>query len=89
MDLAAVAPVNLNFPENLGIGGGDAMPQAYGYEGARYTERRGQIWFPAPADSRAELTSFDRRELMRKARWMHANIGLIRRIVRAMSDMVG
>ncbi|MEM7696911.1 MAG: phage portal protein [Verrucomicrobiota bacterium] len=65
------------------FGGGGAS-----FTGAMNTRDRGYIIFPE-LDTRKELTSFSRTELMRKARWFFNNDPRAKRLGRAIPRMVG
>jgi len=54
------------------------------YEAANPSPRRSRVPGNAPSDTRKELTSHTRRELVRKSRYLHKNSGFAREIV---SDM--
>lgn len=59
-----------------------------GFDGANSSTRRGWIYWPT-LDTRRELDSYSRTELLRKARALRANTGLPNRIVSGLSDMIG
>lgn len=64
-------------------------PAAFsGFSGANYSHDRGMIWWP-DLDTRNELDSFSREELMRRIRWLFANEGFIRGLVRNAATLVG
>lgn len=58
-----------------------------GHQGADYSRLRGQVYFPQ-LDTRREITSYSRQEILRKARWLYANTGLAKRIVNGLARMV-
>lgn len=59
-----------------------------GYEAARTSKRRGWIDWPT-LDSSKMLTGWDRRTILKNAQWAYANIGLARRIVNGLANLVG
>lgn len=59
-----------------------------GYDGASASIRRGQIFWPT-MDTRLELDTFSRRELMRRVRWLCANVGFVKALVRNSGTLVG
>lgn len=59
-----------------------------GWDGARRSERRGHLVWPT-LDSKKELSAHERLEVMRKVRGAEANIGLVKRCVGGVSDLVG
>lgn len=62
--------------------------QLSAFDGANYSERRGQIIMPS-LDTREELDSFSREELTRRVRWLYNNVGFVRGIVRNSATLVG
>lgn len=58
-----------------------------GYQGADWSNKRGYVYFPQ-LDTRREIDSYSRTELLRRARFLYANIGFVRRIINGMSRMV-
>ena len=58
------------------------------YDGSRPSERRGRVQWSQP-DSRTELSRGARVEILRKVRWGYANIGLVRRVVDGLTNLVG
>lgn len=71
--------------------GGLSLPGAMnlsGWDGSRRSERRGYVVWPT-LDSRKELGAHDRIEIMRKVRAGEANIGLVKRCIHGVSDLVG
>jgi capsid protein len=58
-----------------------------GYQGAELSTKRGYVYFPQ-LDTRREIDSYTRTELLRRARFLYANVGLVRRIVNGMARMV-
>lgn len=65
-----------------------ADTQFSGYDGANLSIRRGQIFWPT-LDTRRELDSFSRSELMRRVRWLVANVGFVRALVKNSAFLVG
>jgi len=59
-----------------------------GYDGANISEKRGYIHWPT-LDTRKELDTYDRGQLIRKARWLYANTGVAQRVVDGLANMVG
>lgn len=58
-----------------------------GFAGAATTRSRGFIYFPE-LDTRKEINAYTRVELMRRARWMYANLGFVKRILNGIPSMV-
>lgn len=58
-----------------------------GFTGADFTSQRGMVYFPE-LDTRKEINPANRRELMRRARWMYANLGFVRRCINGVARMV-
>lgn len=58
-----------------------------GYDGANISLRRGEVFIDL--DTRRELDSFSRQELMRRVRWLYINVGFVRGIVRNGAALVG
>lgn len=59
-----------------------------GFDGANNSTRRGWVYWPT-LDSKKELDTYSRTELLRKSRWLRANTGLPNRICSGLSDMIG
>lgn len=59
-----------------------------GFDGANQSDRRGWIYWPT-LDSKRELDSYSRTELLRKSRWLRANFGLATRICTGLADLIG
>lgn len=59
-----------------------------GYQGANYSLSRGQLFWPT-LDTRAELDSFSHFELIRRIRWMAANVGFIKGFIKNAATLVG
>lgn len=84
----AVAP-ELSGAAASGVG---TVPLAFGvgspYDGANVSERRGHVpW--TTLETRLELDSFSRQELVRRVRWLTKNVGFIKGIVNGLADLVG
>ena len=62
--------------------------QFSGFSGANYSPDRGVIFWP-DMDTRRELDSFSRDELMRRIRWLCANEGLLKGIPKNAANLVG
>jgi len=56
-----------------------------GYESANASPRRGQVPGAAPTDTKKELTSHTRRELVRRSRYLNKNSGFSREMVADMA----
>lgn len=66
----------------LGGGGG-------GFDGAtQFSHRRGYVVFPQ-LDTRKEINHTNRREILKKSRWLYNNHGTARRIVRGVARLIG
>jgi capsid protein len=59
-----------------------------GYDGANQSIRRGRIHWQT-LETRKELDSFSRDELLRRCRWLRANVGLVKGLVKNGSMLVG
>lgn len=85
---ALAAPVTTLQPsatESLvGLGGGWATN---GHQGADSSRNRGYVYFPQ-LDTRREISSYTRTELLRKARFLYANHGIAKRIVNGLARMI-
>lgn len=64
------------------------LKAASGFDGANQSERRGWIYWPT-LDTKRELDSYSRTELLRKSRWLRANFGLATRICSGLADLIG
>ncbi len=58
-----------------------------GYSAADQSTARGFVYFPQ-LDTRRELTSFTRTEILRRVRWLDANVGFAGRIINGVPRMV-
>lgn len=58
------------------------------YDGANRSIRRGQI-FHTSTDTRRELDSFSRAELIRRCRWLRGNVGFFKGFVKNSASLVG
>lgn len=59
-----------------------------GYQGASDSTDRGSIFWPT-TDTRLELDSFSRAELLRRIHWLKAHFGFVRGLIRNSADLVG
>jgi len=59
-----------------------------GWSAGTNSERRGYVYWPE-LDTAKELPPVTRLEILRKARWADAEVGLVRRAVGGLADMVG
>jgi capsid protein len=66
----------------------DMIKAFSGFDGANQSSRRGFIYWPT-LDTKKELDSYSRTELLRKSRWLRANFGLATRICSGLSDLIG
>ena len=58
-----------------------------GHQGAAASRSRGYVYFPE-LDTRREITSYSRTELLRKARFLYANHGIAKRVINGLARMV-
>lgn len=58
-----------------------------GHQGADNNRNRGMVYWPQ-LDTRREISSYTRTEILRKGRWLYANHGIAKRIVNGLSRMV-
>jgi capsid protein len=65
-----------------------ALQALSGFDGANQSSRRGFIYWPT-LDSKRELDTYSRTELLRKSRWLRANFGLATRICSGLADLIG
>jgi len=66
-----------------------AQPAGFsGYDGAMSSPSRGDVWWPT-METRDELDSYSRTELLRKIRWLHANVGLFKGFINNAADLIG
>lgn len=59
-----------------------------GYDGAAPSTSRGSVFWPT-LDTRVELDSYSRQEIIRKIRWGYANVGLIKGFIKNAADFIG
>jgi hypothetical protein len=59
-----------------------------GFDGASWSHDRGDVWWPT-LETRDELDSYSRTELLRKIRWLHANVGIFRGFINNAADLIG
>lgn len=65
------------------------MPQSFGnFDGANRSMRRGKIWW-STLDTRDELDSFSREELLRRCRWLKTNVGFYKGFIKNGAMLVG
>lgn len=77
-----------NKVKTVDLAAGPVMLGMNGFDGASRSPRRGTIYWPT-LDTRKELTPYSRRELMKKARWGDANVGLVRRCFGGLTMLIG
>jgi capsid protein len=58
-----------------------------GHLGADHSRLRGMVYFPQ-LDTRREITSYTRLELLRKSRFLYANYGIARRVVNGLARLI-
>lgn len=58
-----------------------------GYNAAEWSRDRGYVYFPE-LDTRRELTSYTRTEILRRVRYLSANVGFARRVLHGIPRMV-
>lgn len=68
----------------VGLGGGWATN---GHQGADSSRNRGYVYFPQ-LDTRREISSYTRTEILRKVRFLYANHGIAKRIVNGLARLV-
>lgn len=63
------------------------VPKAWSsvYESASHSPRRGKVPGAAPRDAKLDLSASTRRELVRRARYLHKNSGFVRELVANMA----
>jgi hypothetical protein len=66
----------------------DALKGLSGFDGANTSSRRGYIYWPT-LDTKREIDTYSRTELLRKSRWLRANFGLATRICSGLADLIG
>lgn len=71
-----------NWPGLGGVGYGNN-----GHQAADDSMARGMVYFPQ-LDTAREITSFTRTEILRKVRYLYANVGFPRRVVNGVARMV-
>jgi capsid protein len=57
-----------------------------GYQGASWSQNRGYVYFPN-LDTRREVDSYTRTELCRRSRFLYANVGFVKRIIKGIARM--
>lgn len=65
-----------------------ALKSLSGFDGANQSTRRGWIYWPT-LDTKREIDTYSRTELLRKSRWLRANFGLATRICSGLADLIG
>lgn len=84
---ALIGPVG-PFPQSVHRVNTFEPSAAYGsFQGAMPSTDRGYVYFPN-LDTEKELDSWSRRELMKRARALYNNIGLVKRIINGVARMV-
>lgn len=58
------------------------------FDGANFSTRRGYIYFPT-LETRREVDTYSRLELIRRARWLKRNTGFAKRCINGVANMVG
>jgi capsid protein len=58
-----------------------------GHQGADSSRMRGFVYFPE-LDTRKEITSYSRTEILRRSRFLYANTGVARRMINGLSRMI-
>ena len=58
-----------------------------GHQGADWSRSRGMVYFPE-LDTRREISSYTRLEILRRSRWLYANAGLAKRIINGLARMI-
>lgn len=58
-----------------------------GHQGADSSRMRGFVYFPE-LDTRKEITSYSRTEILRRARFLYANTGVARRMINGLARMI-
>lgn len=66
----------------------DFLKNLSGFDGANQSDRRSWIYWPT-LDTKRELSSYSRTELLRKSRALRANSGLPNRICSGLADLIG
>ncbi len=70
------------FYPSIGFGGA-----GNGHQGADWSRLRGMIYFPE-LDTRREISSYTRLEILRRSRFLYANYGIAKRIVNGLARMI-
>lgn len=82
-----VAPVAITAPPSASGSTVFSFGVGQGHNAADSSLGRGMIYFPQ-LDTRREITSMARTEILRKSRYMYANVGFARRCVNGVARMV-
>lgn len=64
-------------------GGGVSL----GYQAAGWSSKRGYVYWPT-LDPRREIDTYSRTEIARKVHWLCANVGLPRRIIEGLTNLI-
>jgi capsid protein len=67
--------------------GGYGLMLGNGHQGADTSRLRGYVYFPE-LDTKREITSYSRTEILRRARFLYANYGLARRMINGLARMI-
>lgn len=59
--------------------------KAASFEGANYSTSRSAIYTVSPSDFRKEMTTYDRKELVRRTRYLEKNSGFLREYINTMT----
>lgn len=59
-----------------------------GFDGANQSDRRGYIYWPT-LDTKREINTWSRTEMLRKSRALRANFGLANRVCSGLADLIG
>lgn len=79
-------PAEIPAAADMGI---DAGNMAFsGFQGANFSLARGQLFWPT-LETRDELDSFSHFELIRRIRWLAANVGFIKGFIKNAATLVG
>lgn len=79
---SASVPWAGGFFPNIGFGGA-----GNGHQGADWSRARGMVYFPE-LDTRREISSYTRLEILRRSRFLYANYGIAKRIINGLARMI-
>jgi capsid protein len=79
---SAAAPWSGGFVPAAGFGGA-----GNGHQGADFSRLRGMVYFPE-LDTRREISSYTRLEILRRSRFLYANYGIAKRIINGLARMI-